>query len=514
MVDEQSSPISDGWFPDPSSPGMLRYWDGYRWTEHTAELAADNVEQVAGQGGTGDPYTIVEPMAWAPPDVAEATGESSSGLPSQPRRRHRLLSIGVAAALVAAAVAGGLAWYFTRAPEPPLSAGGTLQSTDGAKQSADTRDEGASAEPTLTPQEARALVDPSLVAAPSYDVDFLGDPVDVGDVTVTALSVDEAALPGAVQVKMHSNWYEGLITTRPWSVTGPGWGTGAPEDWERGIGGVEHIRPGENLQSWMQFAGPSMVLPIVQVHYADVDGGRATWFAREDALGEPLVVEASSKVLYHAGQRVRAGGVTLALLDREGEGIDVQICSIDYEGTYSTAPWSMLTTGGTVVSPTDLSAAGGHSFSGTIRPGECFSGSIVFGLMPDQQGDWDTLIYDNGEMGPYHWDVSSTVEVQYWPQYEIMARQFPPFQGDLGCEGSWSHSSGEYDLMLNTGGDALLRTGGAVGGTGRWTSLYGQCLVDMDGIVVTEGPAGGPIVIENDGPDGPIYDRDTLTLYR
>lgn len=24
-----------GWYTDPGSPGQLRYWDGYRWTDHT-----------------------------------------------------------------------------------------------------------------------------------------------------------------------------------------------------------------------------------------------------------------------------------------------------------------------------------------------------------------------------------------------------------------------------------------------------------------------------------------------
>ena len=24
------------WYPDPNSPGTLRYWDGQAWTEHTA----------------------------------------------------------------------------------------------------------------------------------------------------------------------------------------------------------------------------------------------------------------------------------------------------------------------------------------------------------------------------------------------------------------------------------------------------------------------------------------------
>lgn len=28
------------WYPDPSQPAMLRYWDGIRWTDHTAPAVA------------------------------------------------------------------------------------------------------------------------------------------------------------------------------------------------------------------------------------------------------------------------------------------------------------------------------------------------------------------------------------------------------------------------------------------------------------------------------------------
>ncbi|MFI7587627.1 DUF2510 domain-containing protein [Spongisporangium articulatum] len=32
--------MSAAWFPDPNDPTRLRYWDGERWTEHTAPLPA------------------------------------------------------------------------------------------------------------------------------------------------------------------------------------------------------------------------------------------------------------------------------------------------------------------------------------------------------------------------------------------------------------------------------------------------------------------------------------------
>jgi hypothetical protein len=36
----QAPPPPAGWYPDPSTPGTQRYWDGSRWTEHTAPLQA------------------------------------------------------------------------------------------------------------------------------------------------------------------------------------------------------------------------------------------------------------------------------------------------------------------------------------------------------------------------------------------------------------------------------------------------------------------------------------------
>ncbi len=31
-----SAEVTPGWYPDTLAPGHIRYWDGVRWTEHTA----------------------------------------------------------------------------------------------------------------------------------------------------------------------------------------------------------------------------------------------------------------------------------------------------------------------------------------------------------------------------------------------------------------------------------------------------------------------------------------------
>ena len=60
------------WYPDPNSPGTLRYWDGQAWTEHTAPdpnaAAPDGAPAVAGS------------PAGAAPDYAMPAGLASSTL--------------------------------------------------------------------------------------------------------------------------------------------------------------------------------------------------------------------------------------------------------------------------------------------------------------------------------------------------------------------------------------------------------------------------------------------------
>ena len=39
-----------GWHPDPSEPGLIRYWDGTQWTEHTQPAAESTAEEPAPTG--------------------------------------------------------------------------------------------------------------------------------------------------------------------------------------------------------------------------------------------------------------------------------------------------------------------------------------------------------------------------------------------------------------------------------------------------------------------------------
>lgn len=38
MTQQHEPVVPGGWYPDPPNPGMLRYWDGYKWTDQVAKL--------------------------------------------------------------------------------------------------------------------------------------------------------------------------------------------------------------------------------------------------------------------------------------------------------------------------------------------------------------------------------------------------------------------------------------------------------------------------------------------
>uniref|UniRef100_A0AB39U1Q0 DUF2510 domain-containing protein n=8 Tax=unclassified Caudoviricetes TaxID=2788787 RepID=A0AB39U1Q0_9CAUD len=58
-------PPAANWYPDPQSPGILRYWDGVRWTEHrsaatpTATATVYNNVNVRGGGSDAGVHLIL-----------------------------------------------------------------------------------------------------------------------------------------------------------------------------------------------------------------------------------------------------------------------------------------------------------------------------------------------------------------------------------------------------------------------------------------------------------------------
>jgi Protein of unknown function (DUF2510) len=44
----ESKPPTAGWYPDPSTPDLLRYWDGTQWTHSTAPVASKEKSPASG----------------------------------------------------------------------------------------------------------------------------------------------------------------------------------------------------------------------------------------------------------------------------------------------------------------------------------------------------------------------------------------------------------------------------------------------------------------------------------
>ena len=73
MTTPPSSLPPANWYPDPQTPGQLRYWDGQRWTQHVHPAQ----QPAQGVGGVGSP------QAQAGPGVFLPSGRPGSAQPGQ-----------------------------------------------------------------------------------------------------------------------------------------------------------------------------------------------------------------------------------------------------------------------------------------------------------------------------------------------------------------------------------------------------------------------------------------------
>ena len=97
-----------GWYPDTGVPGQQRYWDGARWTEHTAPVAAPAQPPVA-------PPPVAQPPAAPQPPVAPYADLGAGSLPGtgqgQPAGRGLTMPERVSAIAIGVVVLGSfLPW--------------------------------------------------------------------------------------------------------------------------------------------------------------------------------------------------------------------------------------------------------------------------------------------------------------------------------------------------------------------------------------------------------------------
>lgn len=63
MNDAIGGPVGPGWFPDPTSPARLRWWDGTSWTTHVAPRPPDPRADLAAEEGAARAAKVAV-VAW------------------------------------------------------------------------------------------------------------------------------------------------------------------------------------------------------------------------------------------------------------------------------------------------------------------------------------------------------------------------------------------------------------------------------------------------------------------
>jgi hypothetical protein len=140
-----------GWHPDPSEPGLIRYWDGTQWTEHTQPATGSAAEESA------------------PIDAAEPDQPNRAGVP----RAVKIIG-GIVAAFVVIGVLGAVFGDDEPADDPQAATQSTTSSA--------TAQEPSTPAPSTTTPPATTIVPPAttttsaVAAAPPAPPAYTADP--------------------------------------------------------------------------------------------------------------------------------------------------------------------------------------------------------------------------------------------------------------------------------------------------------------------------------------------------
>jgi hypothetical protein len=139
-----------GWHPDPSEPGLIRYWDGTQWTEHTQPATEPTAEEPA------------------PTGAAEPDQPDRAGVP----RAVKIIG-GIVAAFVVIGVLAAIFGEDEPADDPQAAAPSTTSSAAAQETSTLT--------PSTTTPPATTTVPPTtttsaMAAAPPAPAKYTSDP--------------------------------------------------------------------------------------------------------------------------------------------------------------------------------------------------------------------------------------------------------------------------------------------------------------------------------------------------